>query len=194
VPQITRLDGTSTPEIMSSQPDMAAAQQFAAERLRIYDATSDGTISVPQQQQQQQGWYRSLGMDAAYATSTNSKLRFPLEDQRQHQVSGPSHQLSLQQQQQFQKQPANWSFQAGYPGLAHSSRAVGEGGMSDSGRTADQFRSSHKVYIVDAAVQTVDMSSGPIKQLRAESSMLKQQLIQLTGVCCRVAVPHSLWN
>ena len=184
VPQVSQLDGTSTNIIMSSQPDMVAAQQFAAERLRMYEPVADGTVSVSHQQQQY--WQdRTLGVDPTYPTS---QLRTPHLDaamsgyyQRQ-QGSGANHQNLQGQQQQVQKQPANWyQQQGGVPGGGRRPKA-GEGWMTgDSGRTSDQFTSSHKVYISDAAVQTVDMNYGPNKQLRAECTMLKQQLIQLTG-------------
>ncbi len=206
VPQITQLDGASTSAILSAPTDAAAAQRFAAQQLASYDMMAAGGH---QQQQQgwtqspsgQQQWMQQPAMVAS-SSGGSGQLNTPDIDaamaeyyQRQQGRSIPAgvrgRQPSAPQQQPgtMTRHPANWS------PATHSGGGAG-GGWRRGGDTVGEAagarpyfddslqhdtggmaKSTSRIYVVDAAVQTSD--GGLVKQLQAESQMLREQLTRL---------------
>ena len=188
VPQLASLDGVGTAEVMAVQPDMEAAQQFAAERLHQYDAVhaeagksgdqwQDGTFSNHSNSQQTAGPASSSQLRHTPHVDAAMAGYYQRQDGARQGGSG-----AATQQQGAYRQPANWGNQNS--GGGGSSRRYKPGDGVDSGRS-DQMvflgSTGSRVYIVDAAVQTVDVSSGQVKRLQAESALLREQLTQLTG-------------
>ena len=186
VPQLNQLDGESKERVMAAEMDMETAQHVAAERLRWHDA-------VPKA-----GGNRALvgGERASTSNQQQMLLHTPRVDaammgyyERQEGRQGTGH-----QQQQQQRQPVNWQQQGG------GGRRGVRSGWEWGGEAADSMRtdqligtgSGGKIYIVDAAVQTIETSSAQVRQLQADSKLLKEQMIKLTGKITQSTRSHNI--
>lgn len=159
LPQVAKLDGVSSADVLVSPPDVASAQLYAAERLQTFDQQVAGRQQhmlspqrQPQQAQQQGGSGRTPRIDASLAVYQPGKQQMRDDAGKGpspahspwHQPDGagslPTEQRWERQQQQTQshlqgsaRQGLNWQQQS------HQQQ---HGGMTGSSRRQQQHAES----------------------------------------------------
>jgi hypothetical protein len=195
---------------MEAEMDMEAAQHHAAERLRWHDAGLHGagvSQGVASDIQRTGAAWSTTSTSNLLQQRGQQTLNTPHVDAvmvSYYERQGGM-QPANQQQQLLHRQPMNWQQQQQggrrpeqqqggrrpeqQQGGRRPARAAWDSSGGDSQRT-DQLAlttipgsvsGGGKVYIVDAAVQTMDTYSALVRQLQTESALLKEQMIKLTG-------------